>query len=130
MSYNRGLELGNNLRNSEKETRINNIETMILNTWNSGGYIENEEEYSQTKFEKIAKILKDNGKISGKKDLRNKLLELSEKGYSYDEIGKAISNVVAKLEIGTEIDIHKQTISRVIEAARINKTNFRNFSGK
>lgn len=130
MSYNRGLELWNNLRNSEKETRINNIETMILNTWNSWWYIENEEEYSQTKFEKIAKILKDNWKISWKKDLRNKLLELSEKWYSYDEIWKAISNVVTKLEIWTEIDIHKQTISRVIEAARINKTDFRNFSWK
>ena len=96
MSYNRGLELWNNLRNSEKETRINNIENMILNVWNNWWYQENEDEYSQTKFEKIAKILKDNLKVSWKKDLRNKLLELNEKWYSYDEIGKALSNVIAK----------------------------------
>jgi len=130
MSYNRGLELWNNLRNSEKETRINNIENMILNVWNNWWYQENEDEYSQTKFEKIAKILKDNLKVSWKKDLRNKLLELNEKWYSYDEIGKALSNVIAKLEIWTEIDIHKQTILRVIEAAKNNKTDFRNFSWK
>jgi len=120
----------NSLRNIEKETRVINIENMILNTWSNSWYQENEEEYSQTKFEKIAKILKDNWKISWKKDLRNKLLELNEKWYSYDEIWKALSNTVSKLKIWTEINIHKQTILRVIEAAKANKTEFRNFGWK
>jgi len=130
MSYNKWLNIWNEQRQLEKETRINKIVNIILNNWNNWWYIENEDAYSSTKFEKIAKILKDNLKISWKKDLREKLLNLNEKWYSYDEIWKALTNIVSKLEIWTEIEIHKQTISRVIEAAKINKNDFRIFGWK
>ncbi|MFK7780660.1 MAG: hypothetical protein QM490_06090 [Candidatus Gracilibacteria bacterium] len=117
MGYNNGLLTGNNGRIEDKEQNIDEALLIIKKSWKPG-IPENKEKYGNSKFEETANILKEEGFVSGKKDLGKKIFELNEKGYSFDQIGLALHKFVQEINPTEDVKIHKQSIARVIETYR------------
>jgi len=117
MSYNNWLIAWNNWRVEKKEQNINEALLIIRKSWKPW-IPEDIEKYWNSKFEETAKILKKEGFVSWKKDLWKKIFELNKKWYSFDQIWLALYEFVQEITQTENIQIHKQSIARVVKTYR------------
>ncbi len=114
MCYNEWLEKWNQIREEEKLCKIDQLVNEVA-LWSSNSSEIDNKKLWDNKYDKVVLSLYNAWKISWKEDLNKKILHLHEdKWYSFDQIWKALSKFVFEIESWKVIDLHKQTISRVI----------------
>ena len=71
--------------------------------------------WKETNISKSYKILLENWFIANYLDYEEKIFNLHESGYSFEQIWKAIENLCENLDIDLEVKLHKNTVKRFID---------------
>jgi hypothetical protein len=120
--YNNHLEEWNNNRNINKCSKIDEICSIIFIEWEADFCDLKNKDIWKTNYEKVVLIFVKNWLVSWKDDLSKKILYLSEElWYSLDQIWSALTKVSFELEKNRIIELHKQTILRIINKEKINE---------
>lgn len=122
--YNNDSIGNNNIeRKNIKNEKIDEIYDIIMKEWENNTHELQSIDYKkkttifwkETNISKSYKILLENWFINNYLDYEEKIFDLHDLGYSFEQIWKAIENVCKYLDINIQVKLHKNTVKRFID---------------